>query len=393
MRSFHLVYLIIFAGLYLITGLGAYLNLIRIICNKKFKISYWCCSISFILFLFFLYAYQDQPKEATNYLYFFYFNALLFTDLIVKITLSVFFVLSLPVQKKKVVSYMGVIMASSIGAVMLYGLLLGRNEIKISRQELEFNSLPSAFDNFKIVQISDSHLGSFRKSNKMLTRVKDKIRRIDPDLVLFTGDLVNNYAEETKGWTDIFNQLNSGGKSFSILGNHDYGDYSTWENKEKKAANFEKIVMANKRMGFKLLRNENRVIHRGKDSIFIVGVENWGLPPFPQHANLEKASVGIPQNAFKILMTHDPAHWETAIKETGNYQLTLSGHTHGMQWGIKAAGIPFSLAWLIEKKWGGLYRYGDTFLYVNTGLGSVGIPWRIDMPAEITVITLTNKKS
>jgi predicted MPP superfamily phosphohydrolase len=335
-----------------------------------------------------LYIYPNQPREAKNYLTYFYFNSLLFTDLAVKIILGLFFLFSFFTRQKRIISFTSIILATGLGAVMLYGLLFGKNEIKTTQQELTFKNLPPAFENFKIVHISDIHLGSLRKSNKLLHRVEQKITGIHPDLILFTGDLVNNFSYETEGWAGVFSKMNSEGKSYSILGNHDYGDYTTWKTENRKENNFKEIVQSNSALGFNLLRNANRVIRKGMDSIFIVGVENWGLPPFPQYANLEKAEKGIPENAFKILMTHDPAHWETVVKEKGNYQLTLSGHTHGMQWGLKMAGIPFSLAWLTRNTWGGLYQNENTFLYVNTGLGTVGIPWRIDMPAEITVFTL-----
>ncbi|MBK6284947.1 MAG: hypothetical protein IPF54_21980 [Draconibacterium sp.] len=137
-----------------------------------------------------------------------------------------------------------------------------------------------------------------------------------------------------------------------------------------------------------MLNNEHAKLNSKTDSIYIVGVENWGHPPFPQYANVEKALAGVPKNAFKILLTHDPAHWDEVIKYTGDIALTLSGHTHGLQWGIMRAGITFSLGYLARHNWGGLYKFNDSFLYVNTGLGTVGIPWRINMPAEITVFTL-----
>ena len=356
--------------------------------RKKFKFGYWTYSLIFIFLFVFLYIYPNQPKEAKNYLTYFYFNAFLFIDLTVKIILSVFFILGTFIREKRIISFAGLILASGLAIGMLYGLSGGKNELKITRQKLVFKSLPSGFNNFKIVQISDIHLGSFQKSNKLLHKVEKEIRDINPDLILFTGDLVNNFSDETEGWSKIFNQLNSTEKSFSILGNHDYGDYTTWPNESEKEDNFEEIVQSNSILGFNLLRNEKKIIHKGTDSIFIVGVENWGFPPFPQYANLEKAGEGIPKNAFKILLTHDPAHWESVVKNKNDYQLTLSGHTHGLQWGLKMAGIPFSFAYLTRKTWGGLYKHEDTFLYVNTGLGTVGIPWRIDMPAEITVITL-----
>ncbi|QGY47098.1 metallophosphoesterase [Maribellus comscasis] len=392
MRSFQLLYILLFTGLYILACLGAYLDLRKLLRNKRFKIGYWLYVIMFIFFFVFLYIYPNQPREADNYLTYFYFNAFLFIDLTLKIVLSLFYVLGKVFRSKRVIPFAGLIISISLGITMLWGLSAGKNKIKTTNEKLYFSALPEGFENFKVVHISDIHLGSLKKSNKLLTEVQQKIRDINPDLILFTGDLVNNFSYETEGWNGIFDELNSRGTSFSVLGNHDYGDYTNWKTESLKQDNFDEIVFSNSNLGFQLLRNENKVIYRGTDSIFVVGVENWGHPPFPQYANLERAGKGIPEDAFKILMTHDPAHWETVVKKNGNYQLTLSGHTHGLQWGMKLGGIPFSLAYLTRKNWGGLYQDGNNFLYVNTGLGTVGIPWRIDMPAEITVFTLKRAK-
>ncbi len=388
MRSFSLLYLAIFVGFYFLTCLGAYYNLKVLFSYKRFKVSYWAYSGLFILLFGFLFIYPNQPQNATNYNFYLYFNAFLFIDLVAKSVLSLFFLLGLFLIRKKIISYMGLIISVGLGIGMSYGLLLGRNELKMTNNVLTFKTLPVGFDGFKIVQISDIHLGSFQNSNKLLSKAVNIINEVEPDLLLFTGDLVNNFSYETEGWTSLFQKLKSNDGSFSILGNHDYGDYTTWENESKKKENFEKIVAASSEFGFTLLRNENSIIHKGQDSIYIVGVENWGHPPFPQYANLAEACSDILDNAFKILMTHDPAHWEKINIEKKEFPLTLSGHTHGLQWGIKLAGIPFSLAYLTRKNWGGLYNKEDKFLNVNTGFGTVGIPWRIDMPAEITIITL-----
>ena len=176
--------------------------------------------------------------------------------------------------------------------------------------------------------------------------------------------------------------------SYSILGNHDYGDYTNWESPDEKRRNFELIKSLHAKTGFTLLNNESNILRRGEDSIFIAGVENWGHSPFPQYADIEKALQGISPEDFTLFMTHDPAHWESKVEGKRNIELTLSGHTHGLQWGIKTAGVPFSLACFTRKYWGGLYRNGQAVLYVNTGLGMVGVPWRIDMAPEITVFTL-----
>ena len=218
------------------------------------------------------------------------------------------------------------------------------------------------------------------------------VNDLQPDLLFFTGDLVNNFAGELKGWENVFKNLSNRFASYSILGNHDYGNYSRWENDEAKEENFKKILRAHEAFGFELLRNENVRIYSGSDSIFLMGVENWGHPPFPQYADLEKAMNGVDKSSFEILLTHDPAHWESLIEGKKDIELTLSGHTHGMQMGIKPAGILMSPAYWIRKYWGGLYGTENSYLYVNVGLGTIGIPFRIDNPAEITLITLKRVK-
>jgi predicted MPP superfamily phosphohydrolase len=343
----------------------------------------------------FLYIYPNQPKHAHNYTIYFYFNALLFIDLVIKLFLSLFYIVHLTLRKRRnarAILFAGIVVSIGLGLIMMYGTLWGKRGLKVTSVELQFKNLPEKFDNYKIVQFSDLHLGSFLHSKALLNKTEKQIKLIQPDLILFTGDLVNNFWEETVGWEDIFNRINASGNSYSILGNHDYGDYTTWKNQMAKEENFDKIIEAHEELGFHLLRNEHVPLILGKDTIYLAGVENWGHPPFPQLANLNKALQYIPENAFTILMTHDPAHWESQVKGKRNIEFSLSGHTHGLQWGIKVGGIPFSLAYLIRKNWGGLYQWNNTYLYVNTGLGTVGIPWRIDMTPELTVFTLKRGK-
>ena len=395
MRSFQFITLIIFIIFYIIITVGTYTALKKLTLKKKHKklnILYWGYSLLLLFLFVFFYIYPNSPREASNYTFYFYLNAILFIDFFFKLPLNFFLIISLLLKRNRIPVYCGLLISTGLGLVLLYGFLQGNNESKIVQKELEYAELPNDFNNFKIIQISDIHLGSIRKSNRVLNKTEKEILAEQPDLILFTGDLVNNFSNETLGWTNLFRRINTESKSYSILGNHDYGDYASWDEQLEKEANFNNIVNAHKELGFRLLRNEHEIIYAGNDSIYLLGVENWGHPPFPQYANLEQAFLNVPENSFKILMTHDPAHWETKIKGKEDIQLSLSGHTHGLQWGIKFAGIPFSLAYLTRETWGGLYQHGNTKLYVNTGLGTVGIPWRIDMPAEITVITLKRSK-
>ncbi len=394
MRSFLMIFWIFFILFYVLITLGTLQVLIHLIKTKfKIRISriFILLSIALISTLLLLYIWPGDIRNTKNYSLYYIFNGILLLDFIFKTPLSLFFVIGRLLfknKKRRIVYWIGLIISMSLSLVLFYGIVFGRNSLSIQKVELEFSTLPKEFDNYKIVHISDIHLGSFLHSKKLMKNVQSQIQNIKPDLILFTGDLVNNFSYELDGWDTIFNKINSTEHSFSILGNHDYGNYSNWKSESDKIENFNILTRAHSSMGFELLRNENSVISVGTDSIYIIGVENWGHPPFPQYANLKQALAGVPSNAFKILLTHDPAHWEAQIDGKKDIQLTLSGHSHGLQLGFVKAGIPFSLSYLTRKNWGGLYKSNNNYLYVNTGLGTVGIPFRIDMPAEITVISL-----
>ena len=329
-------------------------------------------------------------RSIKDYTFHLIFNALLSADFVFKIPLALSFVTGVFFsQKRKIVIYfMGLILSTGFCINVIFGFVFGTKRLIINEIELRFPNLPQNYDGLKLMQISDIHLANFLHSKKLMSKVEKETKKIDPEIILFTGDLVDNFSNELKGWEGVFKEITKNKLCFSILGNHDYGNYSSWNSEAEKMANFNQIVSGNKNLGFRLLNNENVKLKSKSDSIYIVGVENWGHPPFPQYANIERAVEGIPKNAFKILMTHDPAHWDEVIKYRGDFALTLSGHTHGMQWGIVRAGITFSLIYLTRQSWGGLYKFNDSYLYVNKGLGTVGIPWRINMPAEITVFTL-----
>jgi predicted MPP superfamily phosphohydrolase len=291
-------------------------------------------------------------------------------------------------SKTRLFPYTGLLIATGLTFGMIFGATFGNRQIKIEHVKLEYSNLPENFDNYRIIQLSDLHLGGMFNPEKKLKKIKNQLDRLQPDLLLFTGDMVNNFAYESKKLEDIMAQITGIAESYSILGNHDYGDYTNWENTEKKQTNFNGILRSQELMGFTMLNNDHVILRRDEDSVVLAGVENWGHSPFPQYANLEKALAGVNPESFIILMTHDPAHWESQVSGKEDIEFTLAGHTHGLQWGIKLAGIPFSLAYLTRKNWGGLYQTGNSLLYVNTGFGTVGMPWRLDMPAEITLFTL-----
>ncbi len=273
-------------------------------------------------------------------------------------------------------------------ASLLYGIFKGKYNYKVLKYQLEFEDLPQAFDGFTITQITDIHSGSFTDKEEIQYGV-DLINEQKSDVILFTGDIVNNFAKEMDEWIPMFSQLKAPVGKYSILGNHDYGDYSKWKTKEEKAANFEAIKEIHPQIGFDLLLNENRYIEKDGQKIALVGVENWGKG-FNQAGDLKKASEGIKKEDFKVLMSHDPSHWEYKIKKDDfNYQLTLSGHTHGLQFGIEIPGIiKWSPAKYVYKQWAGLYKEFGRYINVNRGFGFHAFPGRVGIWPEITVIEL-----
>lgn len=394
MRTFQLYIVLSFLIFYLLLVAGSYFNLKRIFPSKrskKFLFIYTGFSLIILFTFFYLYIFPNTPRDSGNIRFYFFFNIVLVALITFNLPVALSGFLHLIFSRKKgstSLLFAGLLLGIGFSAEIAYGAFWGSRQLKIEEREISFANLPQEFHNFRIVQISDFHLGGLLHQKKFLTRIQHKISSLDPDLLLFTGDFVNNFSREFDGLEAPLKAMSTAYQSFSILGNHDYGDYSRWKTPAEKQANFEAIREKEHGLGFRLLCNENAIIHRGEDSIFIAGVENWGHPPFPQYADLEKALSGVEPDAFTILMTHDPAHWQAQIAGKKNIPLTLSGHTHGMQWGIKLAGIPFSVAALTRKQWGGLYRSGNSYLYVNTGIGTVGMPWRLDMPPEITLFTL-----
>ncbi|WP_321995672.1 metallophosphoesterase [Draconibacterium orientale] len=284
---------------------------------------------------------------------------------------------------------MGLVLAAVPFAGILYGVTKGKFNYRVMREKLTFNNLPKSFKGLKIVQISDMHLGSFNKKFDQVAKAIELINEQEPDILLFTGDLVNNFAEETEGWESVLSQLKAKIGKFSVLGNHDYGDYSEWESAADKEKNLTAIKKFHQKIGFRLLLNETETLRINGEEIALIGVENWGKPPFPQHGDLQKAAEKAQGQPFKILMSHDPSHWDAEVLESTDIDLTFAGHTHGMQFGIERAGIKWSPVQYKYPRWGGLYRENKQFLYVNRGFGYIGFPGRIGMPPEITVVELT----
>ena len=272
--------------------------------------------------------------------------------------------------------------------VILYGIFRAVYNFKIYHPKIHFKTLPKTFNGLKIVHISDIHLGSFNKRYHVLEKAVNLINHQHPDLILFTGDLVNNYAWELEGWEEVFKKLKAKIGKYAVLGNHDYGDYSEWSSKEKKRDNLQKIKTFFNSIGFQLLLNTSDILKIQNDKIAIIGVENWGNPPFKQYGNLDAASDYVVNIPFKILLSHDPSHWDEEVINRTDIALTLSGHTHGMQLGFTYKNKTWSPIKYKYKRWAGLYRHNGQYLYVNRGLGWIGFPGRLGMRPEITVFKL-----
>ena len=272
--------------------------------------------------------------------------------------------------------------------VILYGIFKAVYRFKIYHETLYFQHLPKSFNGLKIVQISDIHLGSFNYKYSKLKEAVEKINLLKPDYIVITGDLVNNYAWELRGWDKIFSKLEAKNGKYAILGNHDYGDYSDWKSHKAKRLNFLAIQKFYKDIKFKLLLNEAEIISQQNEQIAIIGVENWGNPPFKQYGNLTKAISNLDAIPFKILLSHDPTHWTEEVIDKTDINLTLSGHTHGMQAAFRYKNFQWSPIKYKFKHWAGLYNHKEQFLYVNRGLGWLGFPARIGMRPEITLIEI-----
>mgnify|MGYP003297398692 FL=1 len=276
---------------------------------------------------------------------------------------------------------------------ILYGITKGKYNYKVLKYTLFFEDLPPAFDNYKITQISDIHSGSFDNRSKVEYAV-DLVNAQASDAIMFTGDLVNSKTSEMLPWKSIFSKLKAKDGVFSVLGNHDYGDYTRWPSEQAKRKNFDEMLDLQREMGFQLLLDEAKYIEKNGARLAIIGVENWGKG-FKQKGDLKRATSKINPQDFKILLSHDPSHWEyEVVDDKLHYQLTLSGHTHGMQFGIEIPGlVKWSPIKWRYKYWAGLYENEGQVLNVNRGFGYLAFPGRVGIWPEITVITLKKGKA
>lgn len=294
-------------------------------------------------------------------------------------------------DRRKFISQIALGIASIPFAAIAHGIAFGKYKFRVIKKDIFSEHLPEEFDGFTITQLSDIHCGSFDNKEAIERGVKMASDQ-NSDIILFTGDLVNNKAIEMLPWIKTFNTLKAPHGVHAILGNHDYGDYVQWDSPKEKENNLTHLKEIIKETGFNLLLNQNIEIKKGESKISLIGVENWGLPPFPQKGDLKKASQGVVNSSFKILMSHDPSHWDAQVlKSEMRYDLTLSGHTHGMQFGIEIPGIRWSPVKYRYSRWADLFEESGKYLYVNRGFGFIGFHGRVGIWPEITVLTLRKK--
>ena len=292
--------------------------------------------------------------------------------------------------RRKFISEIALVVAAVPFGGLLYGMFKGKYDYKVYRETLFFDDLPEAFDGFTITQLSDIHSGSFDHTSAVQRGI-DMAKAQNSDLFVFTGDLVNNAAWEIEPYIDLFKQIKAPFGQFSILGNHDYGDYIQWDSLQEKEANLEQLKAQHKKLGYRLLLDENLELEKNGQKISLVGVQNWGKG-FIQLGDLDKALKGVNENAFKILLSHDPTHWVEKVRHhKTKIQLTLSGHTHGAQFGVETAGLRWSPVKYIYPYWAGPASYNGRQLYVNRGFGFLAFSGRLGIWPEVTVLTLRRR--
>jgi uncharacterized protein len=372
------------------------------------RILYWVVSIGMLLTWIVVAVGIQELRQSRNYSFMFSLAAVFMLFLLPKLVVVAFHLVEDVVNgfrwlwcklapgaetigdssmtRLRFLSQVGLAVATIPFVGVLYGITKGRRNFRVVHQVITSKKLPPAFNGLRVVQISDMHLGSFPLSSSIVQHGVELILSERPDLILFTGDLVNDFSEEAEPWLDVLKQLQAPLGKYSVLGNHDYSDYAQWPRVEEKQANLQRLLQHHRTIGFRLLLDEHVPIEKDGATFSLIGVQNWGSR-FQQYGDLKKALAGTRPEDFRLLMSHDPSHWEAQVWQE-NVDLTLSGHTHGAQFGITIAGQTYSPAQWVYKHWAGLYTHGSMHLYVNRGFGFIGFPGRVGMPPEITVLEL-----
>jgi len=383
--------------------------------KRIFTWVYWAISIGMVLLLFFSFGYFNSAVESHSYKVPFTVASIFMIYLSPKLFFIVFhfiedisFIGYWGVKKViessetteiysrseflvQSISKLGIGIAGLQFGAMIYGATKGRFNYDIVNQPIEFDNLPDSFNGVKIVQLSDIHVGSFFDNHNEIEKAINKVNELNPDYILFTGDMVNNYAWELDGWEEIIGKLKAKQGKFSILGNHDYADYVQWDNEADKAKNLASLKQRQAKMGFRLLLNESVKLERNGEFIELLGLENWGKGRFAKYGDLVKTMKNSVTNSFKILMSHDPSHWDEQVLEKTDINLALAGHTHGMQYGVKIGSFQFSPVQFRYPRWAGLYTENKQHLYVNRGFGYIGFAGRVGISPEITLLELRQK--
>ena len=337
---------------------------------------YWLPSTLLLIGMFITFGTYEPRPEAMNRL-----SLLLIVFLCVNVPKAIFALLS-PLCK----SHIGLAIALFTMAYLVFGATEGKQHFQVKEVTIESEALPRGFDGYRIVQLSDIHTGSWGNDTAPMLKAVNIINRLQPDLIVFTGDLVNNLASELDAFIPVFSQLKAKHGVYSVLGNHDYSTYIKWDTPQQQEAQLDSLKAKQARMGWTLLNNRHVKLHQQNDSIALIGVENSGRPPFPDHARLSEAMTGT-AGMFQILLSHDPSHWRREVLPKTDIQLMLAGHTHAMQTRI----FGFTPAQFVYPENDGLYQEGEQMLYVNIGLGHLLYPMRLGAWPEITLLTLKAK--
>jgi len=396
-----MIRLFIFLAFLLIVDIYSF-QAIKTVSKKKVRLTYILVNGILYFLLFFQIFFIENVRESALLTY----NFTLLFILFVSKTILILFLfpedilrfikfLFSKIQNKKIdnsrrkfISNLSLAVAAIPIPIMIHGITRGRYNFKVVNHEISFKDLPKSFDGYTITHLSDFHCGSFESRSKLKYAI-DLVNEQNSDLIAFTGDFVNNTYTEILPWIDELKKINSKDGKFSILGNHDYGDYYDWGTEENKKLGFKKLIEIQNELGFKVLRDESVHIKKNNEKISLVGVENWG-DGFKKKGDIDKAISDLDESDFKIVLSHDPSHWDKILVDhKEKFNLTLSGHTHGMQFGIEIPGfIKWSPVKYRYKYWAGLYERSNQFINVNRGFGVLGFPGRVGIWPEITVIKL-----
>lgn len=391
MRSSYLI--LIFGILFiLLTDTALFFQIKGTLRNKKKRFFYWFHSFLFVIGLLLYHWFTPRIKGPESYYWIGTGIGILFLFYGPKLIFIVLYAIGRAIigigkwKKQKVVMRMAGITASICFLILLYSITWGRYAYKTETTRICFPQLPAAFNHFKIVQLSDLHLGSHTSRYKGIPKLVEQVNALHPDVILFTGDMVNNFASELLPWIPQLKRLQAKYGKFAVTGNHDYGNYTRWRTKEAREENLRNFYRNMEEAGFKMLNNTHLPLVQGKDTLYLAGVENWGNPPFPRYGDLSLAIEGI-QEHFIILLSHDPSHWRSEVLQY-NIPLTLSGHTHAMQLGFQIGSYKWSPARYLYPEYDGLYKKNKKYLHVSRGEGYLGFPGRIGLRPRIDEIIL-----